>query len=205
MEVHGALDGPRGLELLERDPPDLVILDVMLPGIDGFELCRRIRAAGTLPIIILSARGEAVDRIVGLELGADDYLAKPFDPRELVTRIQAVLRRARPDPASSSRLVFEGFSLSARTREAYGPSGEPLGLSSMEYELLDFLARSPGRKFSRDEILRQLQGTDSEAFGRSVDILVSRLRAKLGDDPKAPRFIKSARGWGYVFLGGEAR
>ena len=203
MEVRGEPNGPQGLAALERDRPDLVVLDVMLPGLDGFEVCRRIRALGTVPIIMLSARGEAVDRIVGLELGADDYLAKPFDPRELVSRIQTVLRRARPAPASD-KLVFEGVSLSARTREAYGTQGEPLGLSSMEYELLDLLARSPGRKFSRDEILNHLQGTDSEAFGRSVDILVSRLRAKLGDDPKAPRFIKSARGWGYVFLGGKA-
>ena len=204
MEVRGAPDGPQGLAALERDRPDLVILDVMLPGLDGFEVCRRIRAMGTVPIIMLSARGEVVDRIVGLELGADDYLAKPFDPRELVSRIQTVLRRTRPDPVTSDRLVFEGFSLSAPTREAYTAGGEPLGLSSMEYELLDLLARSPGRKFSRDEILNHLQGTESEAFGRSVDILVSRLRAKLGDDPKAPRFIKSARGWGYVFLGGKS-
>ena len=205
MEVSGAPDGLQGLAALERERPDLVILDIMLGGIDGFEVCRRIRALGNLPIIMLSARGEAVDRIVGLELGADDYLAKPFDPRELVSRIQTVLRRARPETPASDKLVFDGFSLSARTREAYGADGAPLGLSSMEYELLDLLAESPGRKFSRDEILNHLQGTDSEAFGRSVDILVSRLRAKLGDDPKAPRFIKSARGWGYVFLGGRTQ
>jgi DNA-binding response OmpR family regulator len=204
MEVRGAGDGPEGWAALEKEKPDLVILDVMLPGIDGFELCRRIRAAGTLPIIMLSARGEAVDRIVGLELGADDYLAKPFDPRELVSRIQTVLRRSRPSE-SPDRLTFGDLTISSRTREAYGPGAAPLGLSSMEYELLDLLARSPGRKFSRDEILVRLQGIESEAFSRSVDILVSRLRAKLGDDPKKPRYIKSARGWGYVFLEGEGR
>lgn len=200
IQVSGAGDSPSGWEVLQREQPDLVILDVMLPGMDGFELCRRIRSAGTLPVIMLSARGEAVDRIVGLELGADDYLAKPFDPRELVSRIQTVLRRSRPAP--TDRLVFDGLSISSRTREAYGQDGTPLGLSSMEYELLELLAGSPGRKFSRDEILTRLQGTESDAFSRSVDILVSRLRAKLGDNSKEPKYIKSARGWGYVFLKG---
>ena len=200
MEVTGVGNGLEGWKAVERAPPDLVILDVMLPGIDGFEVCRRIRAAGTLPIIMLSARGESVDRIVGLELGADDYLSKPFDPRELVSRIHTVLRRSKTSPAD--KLIFEGLSISPRTREAYGPDGAALGLSSMEYELLDLLARSPGRKFSRDEILTHLQGSQSDAFSRSVDILVSRLRAKLGDDPRSPKYIKSSRGWGYVFLEG---
>jgi DNA-binding response OmpR family regulator len=202
FEVTGAGDGPAGLEAVAAAGPDLVILDVMLPGWDGFEVCRRLRAISTVPIIMLSARGEAVDRIVGLELGADDYLPKPFEPRELVSRIQSVLRRARPQ-GTSGRREFDGLSLSPAAREAYAADGRPLGLSSMEFELLALLSGEPGRKFSRDEILNRLQGTGAEAYSRSVDILVSRLRAKLGDDPKAPRFIKSSRGWGYVFLGRE--
>ncbi len=202
MNLKGVGNGLDGWKAVERENPDLVILDVMLPGIDGFELCRRIRAAGNLPVIMLSARGESVDRIVGLELGADDYLSKPFDPRELVSRIHTVLRRSKAAPGD--RLTFDGLSISPRTREAYGPDGSALGLSSMEYELLALLAGSPGRKFSRDEILTLLQGSQSDVFSRSVDILVSRLRAKLGDDPKEPKYIKSARGWGYVFLQGES-
>ena len=200
MALTGVGDGLGAVLAVEREKPDLVILDVMLPGIDGFEVCRRIRAKGTWPIIMLSARGESVDRIVGLELGADDYLAKPFDPRELVSRIQTVLRRAKPINSDFDRMTFGDLVISVVSREAY-LAGQPVGLSSMEFELLMLLARSPGQKFSRDDILSQLQGVESEVFSRSVDILVSRLRAKLGDDPKQPTYIKSARGWGYVFLG----
>jgi len=202
LDVEGAFDGAAGLDSVRSNPPDLVVLDVMLPKLDGFEVCRRIRSLGETPIIMLSARGEAVDRIVGLELGADDYLAKPFDPRELATRIQAVLRRSRSVPVEG-RLTFPGLSLSPRSRDAYHDDGKPLGLSSMEFDLLYLLASQPGRKISRDEIQSRVQGVASDAMGRSVDILISRLRAKLGDTSKDPRYIQSARGWGYVFRGTE--
>jgi DNA-binding response OmpR family regulator len=201
MEVEGIADGTAGWERLRAGNwPDLVILDITLPGIDGFEVCRRIRSLGDLPVIMLSARGEAVDRIVGLELGADDYLSKPFEPRELVSRVQSVLRRT-GRPSAQGRLRFDGLALSAQSREAYDGADRPLGLTSLEFELLWLLAGAPGRKFSRDEILATLQGSSAETLSRAVDVLVSRLRSKLGDDPKTPRFIKSARGWGYVFLG----
>ena len=200
--VIGAGDGEAGLRLLEEEKPSLIVLDVMLPGMDGFEVCREIRRRSTVPVIMLSARGEAVDRIVGLELGADDYLPKPFEPRELVTRIQAVLRRLGPRPGVGD-LVFDALEIRIAPREAF-LRDKSLGLSGMEFDLLLLLARHPGKKFTRDEIQSHLQGVDAGAYGRSVDVLVSRLRAKLGDDPKSPRYLKSVRGLGYVFLGGAA-
>jgi len=200
--VIGARDGETGLRLLEQERPSLVVLDVMLPGLDGFGVCREIRRRSTVPVVMLSARGDAVDRIVGLELGADDYLPKPFEPRELVTRIQAVLRRVGPRPGIGA-LAFDTLTVRPDEREAY-LDDRPLGLSGMEFDLLLLLARHPGKKFARDEIQSHLQGIEAGAYGRSVDVLVSRLRAKLGDDPKAPRYLKSVRGLGYVFLGGPA-
>ena len=200
MDVVGAGDAESGLKLLERERPNLIVLDVMLPTRDGFETCREIRRRSGVPVIMLSARGEPVDRIVGLELGADDYLPKPFEPRELVTRIQAVLRRAGAK-TEASVLRFEGLEVNAGVRDAFSSDGEPAGLSSMEFELLLLLAQHPGRKFTRDEIMNHLQGVESRVFSRSIDVLVSRIRAKIRDDPKRPRFIRSVRSVGYLFHG----
>ncbi len=192
----------KGLAVLEAEGPDLVVLDVMMPEMDGFEACRAIRKLGDTPILMLSARGEAMDRIVGLELGADDYMAKPFEPRELVTRIGAILRRAGGKPRTA---VIRSGPLEIRTAErAAYLDGKPLELTSMEYELLLLLARHPLRKFSRDEIMNRLQGIDAGGFSRSIDILVSRLRSKLGDSAREGRFIKSIHGFGYVFVGAGA-
>ena len=198
-----AHDPETGLQTLSGLDPDLVILDVMLPGQDGFEVCRTIRKTSAVPIIMLTARGEVTDRIVGLEIGADDYMPKPFEPRELVARIQNVLRRsgnARPD---SSQLEYKGLVIDLE-RRSVTLDGEPLDLTTMEYQLLALFAGNPGKTYTRDEILNELRGIDAQLFSRSVDILVSRLRQKLGDTSKQARFIKTVWGTGYVFIGQEA-
>ncbi|MBB6479374.1 response regulator transcription factor [Spirochaeta isovalerica] len=202
MVFSGETDPLKGLDQVKNNPPDIVVLDVMMPGTDGFEVCRRIRRESNLPIIMLSARGEAMDRIVGLELGADDYMSKPFEPRELITRIQVILRRAAPPSFKEKALVFGRLEVRPAERDAYF-SGNPAGLSSMEYELLFFMASRPGRKFSRDELMAHLQGFDSDAYSRSVDITISRLRSKLGESARDARLIKSVHGFGYVFTGVE--
>jgi len=191
-----------GLEKLRREDPDLVILDVMLPEQDGFEVCRTIRKTSAVPIIMLTARGEVTDRIVGLEIGADDYLPKPFEPRELVVRIQNVLRRAGPHQAEGDELRYKDLTVNVE-RRTVELEGSPLELTTMEYQLLALFARNPGRTFSRDEILNELRGIDAQIFSRSVDILVSRLRQKLNDTAKQPRFIKTVWGTGYTFVGEE--
>ncbi len=202
LELITATNAQDGLVRLQREEPELVILDVMLPGQDGFEVCRTIRKTSSVPIVMLTARGEVTDRIVGLELGADDYVPKPFEPRELVARIQNVLRRARPRNADSRLLRFRDLqvNLERRTVEL---EGKPLELTTMEYQLLVLFARNPGRSFTRDEILNELRGIDAQLFSRSVDILVSRLRQKLNDTAKQPRFIKTIWGTGYAFVGEE--
>jgi DNA-binding response OmpR family regulator len=192
-------DPAAGLRRLERLRPDLVVLDVMLPGMNGFDVCKEIRRNSNVPIIMLTARGEVTDRIVGLELGADDYLPKPFEPRELVARIQSVLRRGRPDDGDQT-LQFGDLGIDRTTRTAT-LADTPLNLTTNEFDALLLLVGKPGRVFSRDEILNTLRGIDCEAFNRSVDITMSRLRQKLQDDPKAPRFIKTVWASGYVFIG----
>lgn len=198
FDVMAAEDATRGLRKLKADSPDLVILDVMLPGMNGFELCKLIRRDHTIPIIMLTARGEVTDRIVGLELGADDYLSKPFEPRELAARIQAVLRRSaethEPRTRSFGRLIVDFDGRTALLDD------QPLPLTTNEFAALALLCRFAGRVLDRDQILQELRGIDSEAFNRSVDITISRLRQKLGDDPKNPVFIKTVWGTGYVFL-----
>lgn len=171
---------------------DAAILDVMLPEMDGFELCRTIRRESDIPIVMLTARGEVMDRVIGLELGADDYLPKPFEPRELVARIQTVLRRRKPG-ANGDRLLFEGLSIDPATRSVLR-QGEPLDLTSTEFDLLLMLAREPGRVFNRDDILNQLRGHEVELYTRAVDIVVSRLRKKL--EPLDA--IKTLRNAGYA-------
>jgi DNA-binding response OmpR family regulator len=198
--VHSATDPRAGLRAVKSDPPDIVILDVMLPEMDGFAVCRKVRETSRVPIIMLTARGEVMDRILGLELGADDYLAKPFEPRELVARIQAVLRRGVP-PGDEERLRVGDLDVDSSTR-CVCLAGRDLGVTTAEFELLALLVRNRGRVLSRERILDGTRGIDWEAYDRSVDVLISRLRQKLGDDAKHPNFIRTVRGAGYVFIGG---
>ena len=195
-----AYDAQEGFKKLSREDPDLLLLDVMLPGKDGFEICREVRKTSNLPIIMLTARGDVIDRVSGLELGADDYVGKPFEPRELVARVQATLRRSEVAGPSAGKMDFEGLSIDTETR-AVSVDGNAVDLTSMEYELLLILARRHGRKLSRDDILSELRGIDAAILTRSVDIMISRLRQKLGDSVKPPRFIQTVWGRGYSFIG----
>ena len=195
-----AYDSVEGFKLLAREEPDLLLLDVMLPGKDGFEICREVRKSSNIPIIMLTARGDIIDRVSGLELGADDYVGKPFEPRELVARVQATLRRSEIAGPSVGKLSFDGLTIETETRTVE-VDGETVDLTSMEFELLLILARRHGRKLSRDDILSELRGIDAAILTRSVDIMVSRLRQKLGDTVKPPRFIQTIWGRGYSFIG----
>ncbi len=192
----------RGIKKLKQASPDLVILDIMLPEMDGFEVCRLIRQTSSIPIIMLTARGEVTDKVVGLELGADDYLAKPFEPRELVARIQSVLRRTQPF-GDNQVLTFDRLTIDLDKRIA-SLDGNPVDLTTNEFTALALLARNAGKVLNRDQILQELRGMDCDAFNRSVDIAVSRLRQKLNDNPKSPEFIKTIWGSGYVFIGKNA-
>jgi DNA-binding response OmpR family regulator len=189
-----------GLRALHADAPDIMVLDVMMPGMDGFAVVRKVRETSRLPIVMLTARGGVMDRIVGLEMGADDYLPKPFEPRELVARIQAVLRRGAGAPMGErvqvGPLEVDWGARSARL------GGRPLDLTTAEFELLGLLVRNRSRVLTRERILDQTRGVDWEAYDRSVDVLVSRLRGKLGDDARRPAFIKTVRGVGYSFVCG---
>jgi DNA-binding response OmpR family regulator len=200
--VSSATDPRSGLRILKSDAPDIVILDVMLPEMDGFAVCRKVRESSRVPIIMLTARGEVMDRILGLELGADDYLAKPFEPRELVARVQAVLRRGAP-PDNEERLHVGGLVVDGSTRCAR-LAGRDLAVTTAEFELLALLVRNRGRVLSRERILDGTRGIDWEAYDRSIDVLISRLRQKLGDDAKHPSFIRTVRGAGYIFIGGDS-
>jgi DNA-binding response OmpR family regulator len=198
--VRSATHPESGLRALKTEPPDILILDVMLPDMDGFAVCRKVRESSRIPIVMLTARGEVTDRIVGLELGADDYLPKPFEPRELVARMQAVLRRGKTEEEEET-LRVGGLEVNWMTRSAR-LDGILLPLTSAEFELLGLLVRNRGRILSRDRIMDATRGVDWEAYDRSIDVLVSRLRQKLGDDPRRPAFIRTARGTGYSFVGG---
>jgi DNA-binding response OmpR family regulator len=188
-----------GRRRLRRELPDLLILDVMLPDTDGLTLCREFRADYDLPIIMLTARGEVADRVMGLEFGADDYMPKPFEPRELVARIQSVIRRAK-DRTQSEVLVCNGLRLESETRRVE-LDGKDIELTTMEFELLKDLMESRGRVMSRDRLIENLRGIDADVFDRSIDMLISRLREKLGDGPRQPRFIRTVRMGGYQFVG----
>jgi DNA-binding response OmpR family regulator len=193
-----APDGTRGLAMLDAGAYDVVLLDVMMPGLDGLEVCKRIRAKSSVPVLMLTAKGDETDRVVGLELGADDYVAKPFSPRELLARIRAVLRRTMPDPARE-RLVAGDIVIDVAAREVR-LGGRPVELTGIEFDLLVALARRAGRVVPRDALLA-LAGRDDVVVGeRTVDVHVSHLRAKLGDDPRTPRVIKTVRGVGYVLV-----
>jgi len=183
---------------------DLLILDVMLPGEDGLSLCRKVRAASQTPIIMLTARGEDIDRIVGLEMGADDYLAKPFNPRELLARINAVLRRqaaARSASATegATALCFLGWRIDFRRRELRDPAGARVAMTSAEFDLLRTFCERPGRVLSRESLLDLTQGRNAGSFERSIDVLVSRIRRKIEPDPQDATMIKTVRSGGYMF------
>jgi len=195
-----AYDSKEGFRKLSREDPDLLLLDVMLPGKDGFEICREVRKTSSIPIIMLTARGDVIDRVSGLELGADDYIGKPFEPRELVARVQATLRRVDQGAGTAATLEFEGLSIDTESRTVR-VDDTLVDLTSMEFELLLTLARRHGKKLSRDDILSELRGIDAAILTRSVDIMISRLRQKLGDSIKPPRFIQTIWGKGYSFVG----
>jgi two-component system OmpR family response regulator len=203
FRVTAVADGRQMQRALDAARFDLVILDVMLHGEDGLSLCRRLRAGSRIPILMLTARGDEVDRIVGLEMGADDYLSKPFNPRELLARVKSVLRRAVSLPENLAdedvrRFRFADWTLDTRTRQLSSPNGVVVDLSGAEYKLLRMLLEHPHRVLTRDQMLEFTQGREANAFDRAVDVQIGRLRRKLGDDPREPRLIKTVRNEGYV-------
>ena len=197
FRVIHAENGTRGLALHGREPVDAVILDLMLPDIEGLDICRQIRARSDSPILMLTARGDPMDRVVGLEMGADDYLPKPFEPRELLARLRAVLRRSRagpkPDVLRYGRLEIDRGGREVRL------DGAPRPLTGYQFALLLALAEHAGRVMSRDALMDAVKGEQFEAFDRSIDVHVSRIRAAIEDDPKRPRRVITIRGTGYVF------
>ena len=208
--VDTAADGRAMMQALTDGRFDLVVLDLMLPGEDGLSLCRRLRADSNLPVIMLTAIGEETDRIIGLEMGADDYLAKPFNPRELLARIKAVLRRtgAAPradEPAADEVLSFDGWRLDLARRELRSPDDVPVPLTGGEFDLLAAFAAHPKRVLSREQLLDLTRGRAAVPFDRSIDVQLSRLRRKIETDPREPAMIKTVRGGGYIFTCEVAR
>lgn len=196
-------DGEQGLREAQRHPYDLLLLDIMLPGRSGLEVCRALRASTDLPIILLTARGEEADRVLGLELGADDYLVKPFSPRELLARMQALLRRVRGQAGPASKVLRVGNLVIDPGARRVLMENQEVHLTSYEFTLLRVLAERPGRVLSRERLMELALGNAEDSFDRSIDVHVSRLRQKLGDDPKRPRWIKTVRGAGYLLASGE--
>jgi two-component system OmpR family response regulator len=206
LRVSTARDGAEMMRVLDVGRIDLIVLDLMLPGEDGLSLCRKLRAQGAIPVIMLTAMGEEIDRILGLEMGADDYLAKPFNPRELLARVRAVLRRvgALPAPVAETGtggrvLNFEGWRLDIAKRELKNSEGEIVILSSGEFDLLQAFAERPQRVLTRDQLLDLARGRAAVLYDRSVDIQVMRLRRKIEQNPKDPQLIKTVRSGGYMF------
>jgi DNA-binding response OmpR family regulator len=198
-KVH-AQDTPEGgLKFVQENKPDLIILDIMLPGMDGFQVLRKIRENSTVPVIMLTARGEVTDRIVGLELGADDYLPKPFEPRELLARIQSILRRSQ-SPGSMVDIIEFEFLVVDKLKQEVRLEGEIVHLSTTEYEALLLFSENPGQVLDREQLVENLRGISWQSYDRSVDVLVSRLRNKLGETPSNTRFIKTVHGIGYKFI-----
>ncbi len=196
-------DGRSMLAMLDQAPIDLIVLDLMLPGLDGLTLCRDLRARSDVPVIMLTARGEDTDRIIGLEMGADDYLAKPFNPRELLARIKVILRRARGAVRMRvgehmQRMRFADWKLDLTTRNLVSPKGVVVALSGAEFRLLKVFLERPNRVLNRDQLMELTQGQGAEALDRSIDVLVSRVRQRLEEDAREPRIIKTVRGEGYV-------
>jgi len=209
MTVSAVADGKEMESALAQGTFNLVILDLMLPGEDGLSLCKKLRAKSNIPILMLTARGETMDRIVGLELGADDYISKPFEPRELVARIQSILRRAEwaheiPGHPGDT-LSFNGWNLHTTLRQLVSPEGMVIPLSNAEFRLLTVFVEHPARVLAREFLLDEARGRNMDLFDRSIDILVSRLRQKLNEDPRTPQLIKTIRGEGYMFDAKVAR
>jgi two-component system OmpR family response regulator len=215
LQEHGyrvtAIADGNGLRAaLAAGQPDMIILDVMLPGDDGISLCRTVRTRSEIPIIMLTARGEDTDRIVGLEVGADDYLAKPFNPRELLARVKSVLRRSKSLPANLRQdaprwFRFAGWSLDAVTRNLVSAQGVVVPLSGTEFKLLRVLLDHPGLVLTRDQLIELMLSRDAGPFDRALDVQISRLRHRLGDDAKEPAIIKTVRGQGYVLAAAVTR
>lgn len=200
LTVDWVADGTLAAERAERPDYDAIVLDLMLPGTDGFEVCRRVRERSHVPIIVVTARVEVADRVLGLELGADDYVTKPFSARELLARIQAVVRRARGRAGPSASVLVGGLLLETQSCRAT-LEGRELSLTSYEFALLLALAEHAGRVLSRERLLDLAKGGADDVFDRSIDVRVSRLRQKLGDDPRQPRLLKTIRGSGYMLVG----
>ena len=189
-----------GLDYLEKKEANVIILDIMLPGMDGFQVLRQIRKNLSIPVIMLTARGEVTDRIVGLELGADDYLPKPFEPRELLARIQSILRRTHSSAAIVENVHFKGLNIDKNKQEVLLDK-KPISLSTTEYEALLLFIENSGETLDREFLVENLRGISWQSYDRSVDVLVSRLRGKLGETPNKTRFIKTIHGVGYKFIG----
>lgn len=202
--VHLETDGKAAADAIPREQPDLVILDIMLPGMDGFQVCRRVRPGYQGPILILTARGEDLDEVLGLELGADDYVIKPVRPRVLLARVRALLRRPTlpEEPARPRRLELGDLAVDAGRREVV-LAGRNVELTTVEFDLLWYLAERAGEVVSRQDLYRSIYNLDYDGLDRSIDVYVSRLRQKLDDDPTAPRLIKTVRGTGYLLAGGS--
>ena len=199
-----AADGTGMWKALDDARPDLIVLDLNMPGDDGLTLCRKLRATSSLPVIMLTARNEPLDRILGLEMGADDYLPKPFEPRELLARIRSVLRRSHAMPSNApsenvQQMRFSGWTLDLTARHLLNPQGVVIMLSGAEFRLLRVFLEHPNRVLNRDQLLNLTQGRESDIFDRSIDLLVSRLRQRLRDEAREPRYIKTVRNEGYVF------
>ena len=202
-DVVSAADGEEALEVFRESEPDLVVLDLMLPKLGGLEVCRRMQAQRSVPLIMLTARGEEEERIVGLSLGADDYVVKPFSPRELAARVTAVLRRTGADPAQSADekvLVFDGLRIDPNAREVLAP-GRPATMTAGEFDLLYYLASSPGRVYTRDHLMELVWGYAFSADTSTVTVHVRRLREKIEADPAHPRYLQTVWGVGYKFGG----
>jgi two-component system, OmpR family, response regulator len=202
IRVSAASNGREMDRVLKGGQVDLVVLDIMLPGEDGLSICRRLRAETDLRVIMLTAKGEDIDRIIGLEIGADDYVTKPFNPRELLARIRAVLRRGEPTRSavrSGSVLTFDGWRLDPNVRQLHNPEGVRVALTGAEFTLLLVFCQHPRRVLSRDQLIDFTQGREPGPYDRSIDVLVSRLRQKLETDPREPILIQTIRSGGYMF------
>jgi DNA-binding response OmpR family regulator len=198
FKTYTAFDGEEAIRSFEDKGPDLIVLDLMLPKLSGIEVTRFIRAKSSVPIIMLTAKAAEADRVVGLELGADDYVVKPFSPRELVARIRAVLRRFEGEGAESERIVVGGLEIDLKTRELR-VEGQEIELTPTEFDLLAYLARHPGQVFTRLQLLREVQGYTYDSFARTIDTHVKNLRRKIEQDAKSPRYILTVHGVGYRF------
>ncbi len=194
-----AEDGREALAAFRREQPDLLVLDLNLPGMDGLDVCRAVRRSSNVPIIMLTARAEEMDRLIGLELGADDYIVKPFSPRELVARVRALFRRIDSQAVQPRRLRAGPVTLDETRRQAWLHE-QPLDLTTMEFDLLAALISQPGRVFSRSQLLDQAQGETFAGYERTIDVHIKNLRKKLGDDSRWPRYIVTVRGIGYKFV-----